>query len=67
MNAYAIYLTIVLINGTIINVGAIRYFDNYDDCEEALYSDKYQIYLERTYGGIGARSKNSICKKVKSI
>jgi len=67
MEAYAIYLSIVLITKAKIDVGAIAYFDTIDQCYEAMTSDKYYVWLELHYGGKGIFKRDSICKKVNTI
>ena len=58
MEAYAIYLSIVLITKAKIDVGAVAHFETIDQCEQALTSDKY---------GEGIFKRDSICKKVDTI
>ena len=64
---YTIYLTIVLLNNSIIHVDKIAYFDNYADCEAVILSDDYVLYLDRRFAGMGIKSKVSICKKIATI
>ena len=66
MEAYAIFLTIILTNDAEIKT-RVAYFDTYDECAIALRSDEYTRFIHRRWAGIGAKSMISICDKVDSI
>ena len=67
MEAYAIYLTVVLITKEKIDVGPMAYFDTQEQCEIALTSDRYYVLLEHRFGGALIFKRDSICKKVETI
>ena len=65
MEAYAIYLSLVLVTGAKIEVGAVHYFDSAPECYRFVRSDEYYLWLDIRFGGLEIKKRDSICLPIK--